>query len=178
MKTLASIQPTAKTTSVPTDLLICTPIRLQGVRLIRKQGGRLGDRCLMNKQARWEIEMVPSVIVEITWHAPGGRYHSPSIITADRRWGYAHQRRNQRRPRKWPMDILLRCSAGVSTRRERPPLLSDVYRPTDLPGRVPPGGHRTDLRCLEERRHSERQQVSHRRRERVLHASARHAVLQ
>jgi hypothetical protein len=30
----------------------------------------------------WEIEMVPSVIVEITWHIPGGRYHSPSIIAA------------------------------------------------------------------------------------------------
>ena len=55
--------------------------------------------------------MVPSVIVEITWHSPGGRYHSPSIITAHRRRGHAHQRRNQRRPRKWPMDILLRRSS-------------------------------------------------------------------
>ena len=82
--------------------------------------------------------MVPSVIVEITWHSPGGRYHSPSIITAHCGRCHSYQRRNQRRPRKWPMDILLRCSAGVSTRRERPPFVSDVYRPTDLPGCVPP----------------------------------------
>ena len=69
------------------------------------------------------------------------------------------------------MDILLRRSAGVSTRRERPPRFPDVYRPTDLPGRVPPGGYRAGLRRLEEQRHSQRQQVSRRRRERVLHAS-------
>ena len=36
--------------------------------------------------------MIPSVIVEIAWHLPGGRYHSPSIITAHRRWGHPHQR--------------------------------------------------------------------------------------
>src|SRR5271166_5624743 len=35
--------------------------------------------------------MVPSLIVKITWHLPGGRYHSPSIITADRRRCQAHQ---------------------------------------------------------------------------------------
>ena len=115
--------------------------------------------------------MVPSVIVEITWHLPGGRYHSPSIIAAHRRRCHAHQRFDQCRARKWPMDILLRRSAGVSTRRERPPLFSDVYRPTDLPGRVPPGGYRAGLRRLEEQRHSQRQQVSRRGRESVLRAS-------
>ena len=79
------------------------------------------------------MEMVPSLIVEITWHLPGGRYHSPSIITADRRRGHPHRRLNQRRPREWPMDLLLRRSARLSTRRGRPPLVSDVHRPTDLP---------------------------------------------
>ena len=115
--------------------------------------------------------MVPSLIVKITWHLPGGRYHSPSIITADRGRGHAHQRLNQCRARKWPMDLLLRRSAGVSTRRERPPLVSDVHRPTDLPGCVPPGGYRAGLRRLEEQRHSQRQQVSRRRRGSVLRAS-------
>ena len=52
--------------------------------------------------------MVPSVIVEITWHVPGGRYHSPSIITAHRRRCHAHQRPDQCRTRKRPVDILLR----------------------------------------------------------------------
>jgi hypothetical protein len=32
----------------------------------------------------WEKEMVPSVMAQITWHIPGGRYHSPSIIAAYR----------------------------------------------------------------------------------------------
>ena len=36
--------------------------------------------------------MVPFLIGKITWHLPGGRYHSPSIITAHRRWGHSHQR--------------------------------------------------------------------------------------
>src|ERR1017187_9957431 len=115
--------------------------------------------------------MVPSLIVKITWHLPGGRYHSPSIITADRGRCQAHQRRHQRRASKWPMDILLRHSAGVSTRRERPPLLSDDYRPTDLPGWVPPGGYHAGLRRLEEQRHSQRRQVSRRRRTSVLRAA-------
>jgi hypothetical protein len=44
---------------------------------------------------RWEKEMVPSVIVEITWHIPGGRYHSPSIVTAHRRRGQPDQRPDQ-----------------------------------------------------------------------------------
>ena len=38
------------------------------------------------------MEMVPSVIVQITWHLPGGRYHSPSIIAAHRRRCHADQR--------------------------------------------------------------------------------------
>src|SRR5207248_8394501 len=112
-----------------------------------------------------------SLIVKITWHIPGGRYHSPSIITADRRRGQSHQRRHQRRARKWPVDLLLRHSAGVSTRRERPPLLWDVYRPTDLPGCLPPGGYPAGLWCLEEQRDSQRRQVSRRRRGSVLCAA-------
>src|SRR5208283_3373615 len=117
------------------------------------------------------MEMVPSVIVEITWHLPGGRYHSPSIITAHRRWGHLHQRLYQCRARKWPMDILLRRSASLSSHRDRPPLFSDVHCPTDLPGCLPPGGYRASLRRLQAERHSQRQQVSRRGRESVLHAS-------
>ena len=115
--------------------------------------------------------MVPSVIVEITWHVPGGRYHSPSIITAHRRRCHAHQRPDQCRARKRPVDILLRRTPDISTRREGPPRVPDVYRPTHLPGRLPPGGYRADLRRVEELRHSERQRLSHRRRGRVLRTS-------
>src|SRR5271170_807004 len=122
--------------------------------------------------AWWEMEMVSSfLIVKITWHLPGGRYHSPSIITADRRRCQAHQPYPQRRVRKWPMDILLRHSAAVSTRRERSSFLSDVYRPTDLPGCVLPGGYHAGLRRLEEQRHSQRRQVSRRRHRSVLRAA-------
>ena len=35
------------------------------------------------------------VIVQITWHLPGGRYHSPSIIAAHRRRCHSHQRLDQ-----------------------------------------------------------------------------------
>ena len=91
--------------------------------------------------AGWEMEMIPSVIVEIAWHLPGGRYHSPSIITAHRRWGHPHQRLSVSCA-KWPMDILLRRSASLSSHRDRPPIFSDVHCPTDLPGCLPPGGYR------------------------------------
>jgi hypothetical protein len=65
------------------DLLICDLVSLgkseaypaAGVGVVRSLSGSAGV-------GDWEIEMVPSVIVEITWHIPGGRYHSPSIIAA------------------------------------------------------------------------------------------------
>src|SRR5208282_2330642 len=117
------------------------------------------------------MEMVPFLIGKITWHLPGGRYHSPSIITAHRRWGHSHQRLYQCRARKWPMDIFLRRSASLSSHRDRPPLFSDVHCPTDLPECLPPGRYRARLRRLEAERHSQRQQVSRRGRESVLHAS-------
>src|SRR5208282_4912447 len=69
------------------------------------------------------------------------------------------------------MDLLLRRSAPVSTPRERSPLFSDVHCPTDLPECLPPGRYRARLRRLEAERHSQRQQVSRRGRESVLHAS-------
>jgi hypothetical protein len=66
---------------------------------------------------RREKEMVPSVMVQITWHIPGGRYHSSSIITAHRRGCHTDQRFDQRGTRSWPMDLFLRRPAGVSARR-------------------------------------------------------------
>ena len=73
--------------------------------------------------------------------------------------------------RKWPMDILLRRSASLSSHRDRPPIFSDVHCPTDLPGCLPPGGYRASLRRLQAERHSQHQQVLRRGRESVLHAS-------
>ena len=112
--------------------------------------------------------MVPSVIAEITWHAPGGRYHSPSIIAAHPPRCHAHQRLNQCGARKWPVDILLRRESGIWTRRERPPCFSDVYRAIDLPGRLPPGGRCAGLWGVEEQRHSQRRRLPCRQRGSVL----------
>ena len=73
------------------ELLIWGEIRLDGF-----SRDVLTDTVFGSSPLRWimsggrEKEMVPSVIVEITWHAPGGRYHSPSIIAAHRRRCHAH----------------------------------------------------------------------------------------
>jgi hypothetical protein len=112
--------------------------------------------------------MVPSVIAEITWHAPGGRYHSPSIITADPPRCHAHQRLDQCGARKWPVDILLRRESGIWTRRERQPCFPDVYRATDLPECLPPGGCCAGLWGVEEQRHSQCRRLPCRQRGSVL----------
>jgi serine/threonine protein kinase len=155
------------------DLLICVESRFGSVSVIRERDEVWGDPRPSGQQWGWEVEMVPSVIVEITWHVPGGRYHSPSIITADPGRGHAHQRLNQCRAREWPMDLPLRRPAAVPACRKRPPLVSDVHRPTDLPRYMPLSRDRAGLRRLEEQRHPERQHISGRRDERVLLAADR-----
>ena len=85
--------------------------------------------------------MVPFLIGKITWHLPGGRYHSPSIITAHRRWGHSHQRLYQCRAQNGQWTYF--CGAQPVFHPPRPtPLFSDVHCPTDLPECLPPGRYR------------------------------------
>ena len=116
--------------------------------------------------------MIPSVIVEIAWHLPGGRYHSPSIITAHRRWGHPHQRLYQCRVRENGLWTYF-CGAQPvfhHTETDRQSfrmftaqlICQGACRQVDIVAR---------LRRLQAERHSQHQQVSRRGRESVLHAS-------
>ncbi len=115
--------------------------------------------------------MVPSLIVKITWHIPGGRYHSPSIITAYRRRCHAALAARSASSAKTADGS---TSAGFSPSFNMPRTTAARFgclRPTDLPGRVPPGGYRASLRHHQEQRPSQCRQVSSRRRAGVLHAA-------
>jgi hypothetical protein len=78
------------------DLLIWGPERVEGLRTYLHAETGFGEFSSEEGSiAWWEMEMVPSLIAQITWHLPGGRYHSPSIIAAHRRRCYAPQQLDQ-----------------------------------------------------------------------------------